>query len=220
METEWDMQERLTQKWLEEGAFFDDKRVFLAAWEVMINSWEINDAHRRWNEPSIDFLFIDVDGNIWLVEMKRQIKTPRDAWSALCQVTHRAIVLGKTYSYSKLEFSYTAAYSGQHGRKKENSTSIGFLRAHQNFFKLSKPIEKAKFGSGVFRRVIAAKYFSNSWEGIKIGFDEKNIATVQKHIRENYTISKTTREFKRFMDLEQNEWNEFYNYPTSQWIVS
>ena len=163
LETEWELQAKLTSRWSKEGISIAGQKLFLASWEVMINSWEINDALKHWNEPSIDFLFLDREGNIWLVELKRYILTPRNAWVALCQVTHRAIELKKTYIWGNLENSFRAAYSGNHGRVETIQLLNNLLETHQKFFKLDMPISKDKFGKNQFQRVVAALKFKSSW---------------------------------------------------------
>jgi len=220
VETEWDMQRRLTLHWKTNGALLGRNKLFLATWEVMVNSWRINDPHRHWTEPSIDFLFLDISGNIWLVEIKRYVKSPRDAWVALCQITHRAVELTKTYSLKKLEFAFRAAHSGQHGRvnASANVENASLVETHQAFFELDKPVSKDSIGKPSFRRVIGAKEFSPTWSEVKSRFDSSGLCILQKHIRSTYEISKTAKEFKRFLKLQPSEVQPL-DYPTESWLL-
>ena len=50
---EWKLQKELTARWAEEGIDLAGEHLSLVAWEVMLPSWHINDAHGRWvNRPS------------------------------------------------------------------------------------------------------------------------------------------------------------------------
>src|SRR6478752_4799839 len=115
-ETEWSLQKRLTRSWLRRGSvLLDGEELFLAAWEVMTD-YRVNDARRHWNVPSIDFLFLDRHGRMVLVELKREVRTPRESWSVICQVTHRAHELAAGYSQARLENVYYDCRSGADGR--------------------------------------------------------------------------------------------------------
>lgn len=71
--TEWQLQSLSTQRWVREGVDLDGERLLLFAWEVMTPSWQINDAQRYWNEPSIDFLCLDEQGRLVAIELKRKV---------------------------------------------------------------------------------------------------------------------------------------------------
>ena len=213
-ETEWEMQEKLTHHWIANGAVINGKKLFLAAWEVMVKSWWINDSKKHWAEPSIDFLFLDQTGNVWLVEMKRYVKAPRDAWEALCQVTHRAIALMKTYSFEKLESAFSAAHSGQHGRVEFSSETISLLDSHKAFFNLENPLSVNSVGKNPFHRVVAAIEFGGSWEDVRQRFDSEDLNKLREYIRSSYVISKRAREFSRFMKLTSSEFSALAVHPT------
>jgi hypothetical protein len=102
---------KLAQRWVKTGVNFRGNRLFLAAWEVMVPSWNLNTAAEGW-EPSIDFAFLDSDMALWAMEFKKAIRSPRDAWTVLCQVTHRACELSKTYSATKLQNIHQRCYFG------------------------------------------------------------------------------------------------------------
>jgi hypothetical protein len=115
-ETEWSLQKRLTRSWLQgESTVLDGEKLFLAAWELMTD-FRINDSRRHRNRPSIDFVFLDRAGRMVLVELKRKIITPRESWSVICQVTHRAHQLAAGYSHARLEVAYADCHSGADGR--------------------------------------------------------------------------------------------------------
>ncbi|MCA1702056.1 MAG: hypothetical protein LC808_01805 [Actinobacteria bacterium] len=101
---EWKLQDALTETWARDGLSVNGERLFLAAREVMTD-WRINDRLRHFNLPSIDFLFLDAQGQMLALELKPKIATPRDAWSVLCQVTHRAVELKRNFAACKLKGS-------------------------------------------------------------------------------------------------------------------
>ena len=133
-DTEWALQKRLTNHWLRDDlVILDGEPLFLAAWEVM-TSYRVNDARRHWSEPSIDFVFLDAAGRMVMVELKREVRTPLDAWSVICQVTHRAHVLASGYSASRLEGVYRDCHSGANGRKSNPTPARGLLEGHARAF--------------------------------------------------------------------------------------
>lgn len=89
--SEWQLQKALRGRWLSEGAQIDGEVLFLAGWEVMTN-WEVNDAHKRWDLPSADFVLLDKQGRLVVMELKTAIRGPGDCLRALCQVTHSAVL--------------------------------------------------------------------------------------------------------------------------------
>ena len=211
--TEWEIQKEITHHWIANGVVINGDRLFLAAWEVMVKSWWINDSKKHWAEPSIDFLLLDKTGNVWLVEMKRYVKKPRDAWEALCQVTHRAIALMKTYSFENIESAFIAAYSGQHGRVESSSEAASLVDSHKDFFGLENPLSANSIGKNPFRRVVAAIEFGGSWEDVRQRFDSEELSSLQEYIRSSYVISKRAREFNRFMKLTPSEFSALAVHP-------
>lgn len=100
--TEWELQTVLTRQWATNGVSLgDDGPLFLAAREVMTN-WHMNDAHKRFDKPSPDFLALGERGCLVAIELKVNVIKPGDAWRALCQVTHRAQMLGASYQPVRL----------------------------------------------------------------------------------------------------------------------
>ena len=219
LKTEWELQEELTFRWSRKGLSIAGQRLFLASWEVMINSWEINDASKYWAEPSIDFVFLDRKGNIWLVELKRYISTPRDAWVALCQVTHRAIALKRTYTWRNLENAFRDAYSGNHGRVDNIQLSDNLSERHKLFFGLDKPISINEFGINQFQRVVAALKFSSNWKDICEEFANYDLKYLQNRISNLYKVTAKTKEFSRFMSLNHNEFLDLENYPVQNLLI-
>ena len=158
-ETEWSLQKRLTRSWLGgEPAVLVDEELFLAAWEVMTD-FRINDSRRHWNAPSIDFVFLDRAGRMVLLELKREIRTPREGWSVVCQVTHRSHELAAGYSQARLEMAYVDCHSGADGRKTGSVVPTDLVQAHADMFSQSALTELP--GCPV-RRVIMAKEFGSA----------------------------------------------------------
>jgi hypothetical protein len=213
IKTEWDIQDELTARWIKDGgAICNQKKLFFVAREVMSPSWLINDKNNKWNEPSIDFVFIDANGEIWLIEIKRTIKTPRDAWSVLCQVSHRAVQLQKSYSFAKLRSAYLSTQGNGNPHKSD------LLEEHKIHFDLSNPISIDVIQDGPFRRVVAANSIAENFSDIKSHFSNSNIVELQKHIRENYNIA-NSREFERFLEISESEWKSVSSFPPEEWLL-
>ena len=152
-ETEWSMQKRLTASWLgQEQVRLNGEPFFLAAWEVMTN-YKVNDARRHWNAPSIDFLFLDSSGRVVLVELKRAVRTPREGWNVVCQVSHRAQALAVGFSQPLIESAYTDCRSGLDGRATRSTDLAPLLQAHADAFSQPPdgPHERHSRGRGVSR---------------------------------------------------------------------
>ncbi len=167
---EWQLQRALTERWHADGVSVSHERQFLVAWEVMTPSWRINDAGRYWSEPSIDFLVANADGVLTAIELKTSIRGLKPAWRVLCQVTHRAALLRRTFSRENLERAHGDAHSGSHGRVIGRSGEL-LGEAHRRFFGLEKPLV---FDGEVVRRVVAATSFGPHFEQI---LDEFNALT-------------------------------------------
>ena len=157
--TEWQLQERLTARWVRDGVEVDGERHMLVAWEVMAPSWGINDSRGFFGEPSVDFLAADRSGRLLAVELKLAIRGTRPAWRALCQVTHRAMRLAQTFSLDGLERAYLEAAGGLHGRVGRQAVP-SLAERHRQFFGLNS---RPDFGVGGFGRAVAALEFGPSW---------------------------------------------------------
>lgn len=170
-ETEWSLQKRLTTEWLSrDTVVLHDEPLLLAAWEVM-TSYRINDARHRWNEPSIDFLFLDQAGRMVALELKRDIRTPREAWSVLCQVTHRAHVLAAGYEQARLEAAYIECHSGRGGRQASGTTVRRLTQKHARAFGQA-PMSGLP-GLPV-RRLVMAKSFADSFSQAQSSFNSES----------------------------------------------
>lgn len=193
-ETEWSLQKRLTRSWLGgEPAILDGEKLFLAAWEVMTD-FRINDSRRHWNAPSIDFVFLDRSGRMVLVELKRAIRTPRESWSVVCQVTHRSHELAAGYSQARLEMAYIDCHSGADGRMSGSVATTGLAHAHAGMF--SQPALPELPGCPI-RRVIMAKEFGSAFGQVLSLANSKTrdqvVAALGKY--------KPRGEIKRYLDV-------------------
>lgn len=196
-ETEWSLQRRLTAEWLRDDlVLLDGERLFLAAWEVMTN-YKVNDAHRHWSEPSIDFVFLDATGRMVTVELKREIRTPRDAWSVICQVTHRTHALASEYTASRLERVYHDCHSGADGRKRNPTPVRELLEEHARAF--AQPALDSLAGLPVRRMIMANSFGSNFPEILQWA----NSAP-RAQIIEVLSRYKPRGEIKRFLELPQD----------------
>jgi hypothetical protein len=199
--TEWTLQKRLTGIWARQGVTVGEERLYLAAWEVMTD-WRINDAARHWARPSIDFVCLDSVGRLVLIELKLALGTPRQAWSALCQVTHRAVALGRSYTPEALGAAHRACWSGVHGRVSDHEVESVWTD-HARFFGFEAPDQLV--GRPV-RRVVAAATFGAAWDGVLTQFRTKGHAEVGEQLRRRYrTEAPANRELARFLALDGAE---------------
>jgi hypothetical protein len=217
-ENEWQMQERLTLEWVKNGAQVGSERLFLAAWEVMTN-WKINDSRKEWGSPSIDFLFLDRTGGIWLMEMKREVKHPKSAWEALCQVSYRVVALKRSFSFEALCSAHTDCWSGVHGRVSESAPQPLSI-THQAFFQLPEALNHEQFGQGEWMRIVAAEQFHNNFSLTADLFSSSNeIENVKQAIKSKYPTWEKRLEFKRFVnDVTPDDWSSLLSRPTT-WVL-
>lgn len=194
--TEWDVQTALTESWVRNGLYLRGERLFLVAWEVMTD-WRINDAFRHFNRPSIDFLFLDRQGGMVALELKRAISTPKDSWSALCQVTHRAVGLSQTFSLCNLDGAHRACYSGAHGRVQVASSPIPVVEAHQQFFRLDRCVAPSRR----IRRAVAAGQYGRSWSSVLEQFNAAPVRSIREHMQARYSL-RSNKEMARLCALE------------------
>ena len=191
------LQKRLTSSWLlRDLVTLNDEPFFLAAWEVMTN-FEVNDARRHWAFPSIDFVFLDRGGRMVLVELKREVRTQRDAWNVLCQVTHRAHALATQFSPSKLEDVYFDCHAGMDGRASRPVGVDPLVDAHARAF--GRPPLSELPGLPV-RRFVMAKEYGPAFVGALTSMNNDTSQQVEA------TLSryKPRGEIKRYLDLPEN----------------
>lgn len=119
--------------WVGDGAVIAGERLFLVAWEVMDN-YRIHSAQQGFGRPAIDFVLVDAEGRMVAVELKMSVRSPRESWSVLCQVTHRAQPLAEEFTPVLLESAYRACYSGAYGRMGAYPDVGELPQAHARFF--------------------------------------------------------------------------------------
>lgn len=194
VETEWSMQKTLTASWLaHETVELHDEPFFLVAWEVM-TTYKVNDARRHWNAPSIDFVFLDREGRMLLVELKRAVRTPREGWSVVCQVSHRAQALASGFSQRLLESVYLDCRSGPDGRTARKMSIPPLLRAHAEAFN-QRPLRRLRALPA--RRMVMAAEFRPSFAKI---LSMANASTPEQ-VAEMLSRYKRTGEIKRYLEL-------------------
>lgn len=108
---EWQLQDILTLRWIQNPLSIDDKPFHLVAWELMFPSWQINENKKKWNEPSIDFIAFDGHETFACIELKNEIKGKRALLSAYCQVLHRAHLFKAQYAPSKMLAAQTQCFN-------------------------------------------------------------------------------------------------------------
>lgn len=164
---EWAAQVALTRQWVDSGVVIGGDLHLLAAWEVMFPSWRINDAAKHWTEPSVDFVAVDRDGGLVAMELKPRVPGRKPAWRVLCQVTHRALLMARSFSPSKLDGAHEACWTGAHGRVSGMSGDSLETR-HQALFGLREPVPLG--GRPVGRAVVAAS-FGPKWDAVRGEFE-------------------------------------------------
>ena len=194
---EWQLQKALRLSWLTLGAVIDDEPRFMAAWEVMTN-WEVNDAHRRWDLPSADFLLLDRHGNLVVLELKLRIRTPGESLLALCQVTHSAVALAETFTPHNLASVSAVCRRGQVDDP-ENDPLDSLSHAHARFFALSAVVPLV---ASEVRRVVASANFGPGWPGMVEFFTTTGRADLRARLEANYRLdARGNRSMKRFLEL-------------------
>jgi len=200
---EWQLQERLTNRWMRNGIEIGSDRHFLVAWEVMVPSWRINDASKYWAEPSIDFLAADEHGTLTAIELKMKVPGRKPAWRVLCQVTHRSILLRDTFSEQRLEAAHFAAVSGRHGRVRGPDVS-DLAEAHRRFFGMPTG---AEFAADDIERVVAATDFGHNFDDIMDRFSHLSPGDLQRTLADEGLVNgaRSNREVERLIALMASE---------------
>jgi hypothetical protein len=200
--TEWDLSRMLTKQWVEDGLVLDGTRNMLVGWEVMLPSWSVNDPAKFGAEPSLDFLVADEHLRLTVIELNRSISGAKPAWQVLCQVTHLASELSRTWSADNLEFAYDACWSGGHdwavaGAIKRKS----FREHHREFFNLASPIADLV---GPIRRCVAAYEFGNQWASILAEFNRLSGKELIHRLKLELTSKQAKRALDRFLAMEKS----------------
>ncbi len=189
---EWDLQPLLKQRWVEHGLKLNGEQFFLCGEEVM-SDWTTNDPQVRWNLPSIDYMFLDRHGQIWAFELKHRVSGDKDAWSLLSQVSHRALLLRKSFNQEALTGVYEALTASQ-----------SLAADHQRHFGLSSPI--SEFGNdGKIHRMVGALEYGDGFSDVLRAFERADLATVRDAV-DGYSKA-SNKEFVRLADLDAREWS-------------
>ena len=196
---EFQLQLVLADLWARGGVSLDGgERLLLVAREVMVPTWEINDSHRRWNLPSIDFLALDASTRLVAIELKVRVSEPKHAWLALCQVTHRAVQLGRTYTSDRLSTAWRAGSLVQH-KQIGNAAVSDIFEEHRVFFGLASP--RARAATDV-RRIIAATEFGGTFPSIVANFNARPLLRTLDDLDDRYQAARAPRsEFQRVRDV-------------------
>ncbi len=184
---EWQLQHELSKKFREEKFLFENCEYNLVLWELMFPSWEINDNRKKWDEPSIDFIFYSEEKNEFLcVELKDQIKGKKNLLSAYYQTTQRTILFTKQYKKNKMIQARNLCFESaidERGGITENQYKINFRE------------------NPIFRRVLMAYSFPNNLQKL---IDLWNNCSLERLKHESKEYS-TTKEIDRFNQLTQKQ---------------
>ncbi|MCF8127436.1 MAG: hypothetical protein K9N10_02890 [Deltaproteobacteria bacterium] len=204
MMNEWDLQDVLTKQWAECGLHIDGQRHLLVAWEVMLPSWLINDAKKHWTEPSLDFLVADEQMRLTVIELKTRVPGIKPAWQALCQVTHRAVQLSKTFSVANLNRAFSACWSGSHGRLPSCGIYHSFAQYHRRFFGVSGHFRD---GPPTVGRCVAATEFGESWADVLKEFNQLPGDRLEARACEELSSKQAHRELERFRGIYMDDFS-------------
>lgn len=193
---EHQLQKLLTREWAERGLTLGGERLFLAAWEVMDN-YRVNDAHRGFGRPAADFVFLDSQGRLVVMELKMRVRSPQDSWAVLCQVTHRAHVLLQNYSIERLSSVYRACHSGDHGRVITKDLPV-LEEAYLDFFTAKEMPVCSPMRA---RRVVAACDYGPRWPEIRDMFAVGDRAAVCQVLAAYSDKGQPAKEFSRWLQL-------------------
>jgi len=193
---EHDLQLLLTRRWVERGLTVERRRHLLIAWEVMLPSWRINDSRKHWDEPSLDFLVADERMDLTVVELKAESPGVKPAWRAIVQVTHRAALLLREFSWKNLHGAYESCWSGDHGRV-EPGNSLPLLERHRRFFRLDAHVP---MGSPVVRRCVAVPHVRPPWRKVLAEFNGLAGVALRDEVNRQLSSKACRRERDRFND--------------------
>lgn len=192
--TEHELQVVLADNWIAEPLKHEERTLHLVAREVMPAVWDINDAHGVWQHPSIDFVFIDASGDLWLMELKCSIKGPRDAWNSLCQVLHRQFLFQKYKFTDAIKEEVYIRFLMRMCRYKQDYASIRKnVRNYQEIMSCSF--------NGNIHCLIAYTASFYDWSVSKALFQEKTYGGICHHIVSRYTLEKSNKEMQRFVAM-------------------
>jgi len=195
---EWDLQATLTQRWLASPPDINPfGKMDLVAWELMFPSWDINYKTTRWDEPSIDFVFLSQAGAFVLVELKNVIPDRSRFLSACCQVSHRAVQFVNTYSKERLQKAFDYCMQGACGRSIAESSATN--RIATRLTNLSSSREDLSI-----YRVVAATSFPKKHEAL---LDQINGSSYLDMLRIIGVPTKTAKERKRFHSLAARDYD-------------
>ena len=66
--------------------------------------------------------------------------------------------------------------------------------------------------------MVAAKIIEETFSDVKSHFSNSNIFELQNQIKENYKVN-NSREFKRFLEITENEWESVSSVPPEEWLL-
>jgi hypothetical protein len=187
----------LRSGWLTEGVVINDEPHFLAGWEVMTN-WQRNDSHGRFNLPSADFVLLDKQGRLVVLELKMRIRSPGDSLRALCQVTHMAVRLAESFTLDKLAKLSADCRGGASTRSKNDP--VGLLRdVHTEFFSLTASVPLV--GTEV-RRAVAACDFGPRWSSVVEFFTNSRKDVLRAHLESHFRVeARSNLPMRRYLEL-------------------
>ena len=163
-----------------------------------MDNYRINSAQHGFGRPAIDFLLLDRGGRLVAVELKMILLAPRDCWSVLCQVTHRAHLLAAAFAHDRLESAYQECRSGRHGRVETTGDVPALRQAHAAFYDCD-PLPTLPGLPA--RRVVAAPVFGPSWPAILHQFTTGPRQAILEELARYSPNGQSGREFRRFREL-------------------
>lgn len=195
------LQHELTQRWIERGLDITGRRCMLLAWEPMFPSWETNYYKSKWDEPSLDFVFVDETGTLYALELKPEVQAPGAAWRALAQVTHRAALIHRSRTFEKLQMAFVLSRT-HHSRNAPGASGDGLelLERHWEYFGLGEPLMAEAFTTGPVARVVGARRFGPSWAAVRERFTCESEVEIVAHLK-TYKANRDNRAMTQLVEL-------------------
>ena len=186
---EWHHQDSLSRQWRQAGLTINGTNLFFCAYETQWLNWLMNDWKRikrkEDKSESADFLFLNREGQVWVIEYKKKFGSRGQTEDLLYQVTHCAALYAETFSYDYLNYAYLDGFRIPQRNLKTISAASSVRQAHQTYFELPEPLPESDFGKDPFERVIAGGIVRDVSEILK-DFANREFKLVTKQLYEKF----------------------------------
>ncbi len=221
---EWELQRRLTTRWVRDGVSIGGRKHMLVAWEVMLKSWKLNDPSVYWTEPSADFLVADADWNLTVIEVKNRMTGYKPILASLFQVTYSAYLLGASVSADRLEQAYRNSWHvgyADPGDQRDLTACEkfnGLAEHYACFFDTNNSIPDQP--NKQIGRCLGAVEFGASWGETLTEFNSASSATIDRLLRSELTAKAYKRVIARMDKMPIGAFDRMKNVEELELIMS